>query len=533
MNSRLLAARDLLYVVPTSATVGALLAAIQPGSFWLGWLGFTVLFVLMLAALTAAWRWAGGGRTLLWMIGLAVLLRLAAGVAVYLVLPIDGHNVPDDKAGFVFTDAHRRDDQAWELSASGKPLLAGFDRNFYTDQYGGLLVLSALTYRLLSADAHRPLLILALAALTAALGAPFLMRAARTLWNERLAVLCGWLFILYPESILTGGAQMREPFLLTAIAIAFWGFAVWYQSGERRSLWATGLGIAAMLLISPAMALLFLVLCAGWIWLRGERAHLPWPLLAGIGAVFVFGLLVLAWSLSHRTDFAGGSPISNILNWMRSSVTWVIYLLERGSGQVQNVFSRLNPMAQFAFVVGYGITQPVLPPAFFEPTTLTWHVIAVFRALGWYLVLPLLVYAPLAIRRLEAGPERRFWGWMAAFSWIWIVVCAIRAGGDQWDNPRYRLIFFGFQALVAAQAWLVWRRTRDPWFPRVVLLEVVCLLLFTQWYVARYERIGIHLPIMVVLSLSLASVVLILVGGWIWDRRQAQKREVKGGGLAE
>ena len=45
--------------------------------------------------------------------------------------------------------------------------------------------------------------------------------------------------------------------------------------------------------------------------------------------------------------------------------------------------------------------------------------------------------------KLRPGGERRVWSWLAAFSWVWILVCAIRAGGDQWDNPRYRLIFFG------------------------------------------------------------------------------------------
>lgn len=513
--------QDLFYVVPAALVAGAGLAAIQPGSFWLGWLALAVLFVPGLMALIAAWRWAGAGRILGWMTGLAVLLRLVAGIAVYLALPIDGYRVPDDQAGFVFTDAHRRDDQAWELASSDKPLLAGFDRTYYTDQYGGLLVLSALTYRGLSPDAHRPLLILAMAALTAGLGVPFLFRAARSLWDERLAAAGTWLFVLYPESILTGGAQMREPFLLTFIAIAFWGFAEWYRGGVHRSLWWVVVGLIGMLLVSPGMALVFLALCAGWIWLKGERSRLRWPLLTGIGAIFVLGLLVLAWSLSHRTDFAGSSPVATILNWFRSSVNWVIYLLERGSGQIQNVFSKLSPMAQFLFVVGYGITQPVLPPAFFEPTTFTWHIIAIFRAVGWYAVLPLLVYAPFGVRHIEAGRERGFWFWLVAFCWLWILVCAVRAGGDQWDNPRYRLIFFGFESLAAAQALLTWRRTGDPWLPRIVLLEIVCLVLFTQWYVARYLRVGIHLPILVVLSLNIVCALVIFLGGWLWDRRRA------------
>lgn len=524
MRAPHLVGKDILYVTPPAVILGAGIAAIQPGPFWRGWAGITVLVLLGGVALIAAWRWAGAGRMLAWMTGLALLLRLLAGIAVYLALPIDGHAVPDDQAGFVFTDAHRRDDQAWELATSPKPLIAGFDRGYYTDQYGGLLVLSALTYRALSPDAHRPLLILALAALSAALGVPFLVRATRTMWDERLAALGGWIFVLYPESILTGGAQMREPFLLTFIAMAFWGFANWYSVGDRRSLGWLAAGLAAMLLVSPAMALVFLVLCGGWILLRREPGRLSWPVLGAIAGIFVLGVFILAWSLSRRTDFAGGSAVATILNWSRNSVAYVIYSLERGSGQIQNVFSKLNPMTQFAFVIGYGITQPVLPPAFLEPTTLTWRIIAIFRSTGWYLVLPFLAYAPLALRQLDAGKERRFWAWMVAFCWLWIVISAIRAGGDQWDNPRYRLIFFGFQALVVAEAWQTWRRTHDPWLPRIVALEVICLLLFTQWYVARYWLIGIHLPIMVVLALNVTFVVLVLAGGWLWDRRRARLR---------
>lgn len=524
MSSGRLVLRDVAIVLLLAAIIGAGLAALQPGSFWTGWLGFFILFLLGLGTMLAAWRWGGGGKLLAWMTGLALLLRLAAGVAVYIALPRDGYKVPDDQAGFVFTDAHRRDDQAWALATSGKSLLTGFDRAYYSDQYGGLLVLSALTYRGLSPDAHRPLLILTLAALSAALGVPFMFRAALALGQEKLAMLGGWLFVLYPESILTGGAQMREPFLLTLIAVGLWGFVSWYRLGRPRGLWWLVPSVAGMLLVSPAMALVFLSLCGLWIWLRGEQRGLPWPAVAAIVTVFVFGLFLLAWSLSRRTDFAGGSPVATILNWIRSSVTWVIYLLERGSGQIQNVFSKLNPVAQFGFVIGYGITQPLLPPAFFEPTTLTWHIIAAVRAAGWYAVLPLLVYSTFAVRHIEAGPERRFWLSLSAFCWVWILVCAVRAGGDQWDNPRYRLIFFGLEALAAGQAYLIWDRTRDVWLPRIVLIEVVCLALFTQWYVARYLQWGIHLPILVVLSLSVACVILIVMGGLFWDRRTIGRR---------
>jgi hypothetical protein len=518
-------------LLPLALAMGAALAAIQPGAWWIGWVGFSALAWLGLMALAGTWRWAGRGRSLAWMIGLAMMLRLAAGVATYLALPVNGYDVPDDKAGYVFTDAHRRDDQAWELAQSGKPLTSAFDKSYYTDQYGGLLALSALTYQVFSPDTHRPLMVVLLASVVAALGIPFLLQAARLLWNERIASAAAWLSVLYPESVLTGGAQMREPFLLTFIAMALWGFACWVQERDQRG-WAwIGAGIVGMLLVSPAIALGTLLLLGGWLWLRGEHRRLPWQVLAGAGALLLAGVLFLGWSVSRQHDFSAASPLGVILNWARHSILYVVYQLERGSGQIQNVFSKMNPLAQFLFVVGYGVVQPVLPPAFFEPTTLTWRTIAIFRALGWYLVLPLLLYAPIAAWRSKRGAERRTWLWLSAFAWAWIFICAIRAGGDQWDNPRYRLIFFGVQALAAGFAWTWWRDKKDSWLPRIVALEALCVLLYGQWYLARYYRIGIHLPIMVVLSISLLATVLIFLGGWIWDSIQMRKqREAQGTG---
>ena len=153
------------------------------------------------------------------------------------------------------------------------------------------------------------------------------------------------------------------------------------------------------------IALGTIVLLGGWLWLRGEHKRLPWQVVAVAGGLVLAGILFLAWSLSRQHDFSAASPVGVILNWFRGSVKWVIYELERGSGQVQNVFSKMNPLAQFLFVVGYGVVQPVLPPAFFEPTTLTWHIIAILRAAGWYLVLPLLLYAPIAAWRSGLPPK--------------------------------------------------------------------------------------------------------------------------------
>ena len=62
MQSRILRLKDLLFILPVSLALGAALSAIQPGAWWIGWLGFSALFFLGLLALFAAWRWACAER---------------------------------------------------------------------------------------------------------------------------------------------------------------------------------------------------------------------------------------------------------------------------------------------------------------------------------------------------------------------------------------------------------------------------------------------------------------------------------------
>jgi hypothetical protein len=554
MQPRILHLKDLLFILPASLILGAALSAIQPGTWWIGWLGFSALFVLGLLALVASWRWACAERgsepvadhsqnashTLALMIGLALLLRLAAGVAVSIALPINGHNTPDDKAGYVFTDAHRRDDQAWQLASSGKPLWTAFDKTYYTDQYGGLLAFSAFTYRYLSPDAQRPLLIILLASLVAALGVPFLFKATRLLWGEKLAAVACWLFVLYPESILTGGAQMREPFLLTFIAMSLWGFALWlkqdrYNRAERkaelveavskgRSAWLwLAVGLIGMLLVNPAVALVTLLVFAVWLYVRGGHKSIPWQALVALAVIFVLALFILSWSLNRNNDFGAQSPVGVVLDWFRSAAKWDTYRLERGSGWIQSLFRKMNGSEQYLFAIVYGLLQPILPAAFIDPSTLTWRIIGISRALGWYLLLPFMIYGFIAAWRTPPGPERRLWLWIVSASWLWVLVCSIRGGGDQWDNPRYRLWLFAFQALTAAYAWVWWRAHQDAWLPRIVAVEAAAVLIFLQWYLSRYYHFFGQIPFFLMIGLIVLVSLAIVGGGWLWDRRAASK----------
>jgi hypothetical protein len=524
MQTKKLFLKDFLFIPPVSLLLGGGLASLQAGTWWIGWLGFSVLFLVGLIALVIAWRWGEGGKTLAWMIGLALLLRLAAGVAVYIALPINGHNSPDDKAGYVFTDAHRRDDQAWGLASSGKPLWSAFDQSYYTDQYGGLLAFSALTYRYLSPDAHRPLLIILLASLIAALGVSFLYKATQLLWGEKLALVTCWLFVLYPESILTGGAQMREPFLLTFIAMSLWGFADWLMNHKRNGWIWMAIGIVGMLMVNPAIALVILVLLGGWVYLRGDHKRIPWPALILIAVIFVFALFVLASALNRNNDFGSASPVGVVLDWFRASAKWDTHRLERGSGWIQLLFKRMSTSQQYLFTIAYGILQPVLPAAFIEPTTLTWKIIAILRAVGWYLLLPLMIYSFIAAwRSTPRGPERRVWLWLVSASWLWVLICSMRGGGDQWDNPRYRLFLFAFEALSASYAWIWWRAHHDAWLPRIAAVEALAVLIFLQWYVSRYYHLGGQIPFPLMIGLIVLVSAAILGGGWLWDRRTPSK----------
>jgi hypothetical protein len=515
--------RDLIWIVPLSLALGAALALVQSGDWLIGWLAFSGVLLAGSLALTVFWRWAGGQHALFWMIALALLLRLVSGIALYVFLPVYGYDNVEDQAGYVFTDAYRRDGQAWELANSDRPIWEAFDKQFYTDQYGGLLAFSALTYRYLSPDAHRPLLIALFGALVAALGVVFLWRAAKLAWGERVAAPAAWVFALYPESILQGSSQMREPFLITFVALALWGYVAWQESGNYRTWWWVVAALGGMLLVSPAIALVTLVVLGGWLWLSRQHRQIPWPVLLMAVVIFGIGLLLLAWGVSHSTSAGGDSLTGILLNWFGDSVKWTTYQLEHGSGWVQKLFGQMSVGAQLAFVVGYGLAQPVLPAAFIEPTTIVWRIIAVLRSLGWYLLIPWLLYGLLAAWQTPRESGRRLWLWLGAVVWLWILVSALRAGGDQWDNPRYRVILLAWQSLVAGYAWAWWRQHRDAWLPRLLALEVIFLAFFTQWYLSRYFHFGTQLPFWLMIALIAGIVVLVLVGGWLRDRWRGGK----------
>ena len=512
--------RDFLWSVPLSLVLGAVLSTLQTGNWVMGWLGFSLLFLITISLLTLSTKWAGGGKALAWMVAAAFILRLAGGLTTYLGLPVYGYvNDEDQSQGFTYTDAHRRDSQAWDLAVSDKPILNAFNSKYAYDQYGGLLAFSALVYRYVSPDSHRALMLVLLTAFMAALALPFLWKAVAQEWGGRLALAAGWIYALYPESILIGGSALREPYLWAFSSFVLWGFMNFGPSGRRNALTWLGLGIAGMLLISPGVAVVTLALLAGWGYFTRNQGRISWRLVLVFALVFSAGLFLLSSALDRNGNVGGGNPLGIINNFIRESAGWGGHQLERSSGKVQVLFERMPDWMHLPFVMVYGIFQPVLPAAFTEPTMFIWRVIQVLRALGWYAMLPALILSFLAAAGEGEKKKRRIFLWLSFFMFAWILFTALRGGGDQWDNPRYRSILLVWQAILAGNVWVWWRATRNPWVFRILGMELVFLLFFGQWYASRYFSIGGQLPFSEMTAVILILWGAILFWGWRSDRK--------------
>ena len=532
--------KDLFYIVPASLVFGAWFSSMQGRDWLTGFLAFSFLFFLSFCILKISHGWTGSGKTLSYVIVLAFLLRLAVGVALYWGLPIYGHADADDRFGYVFSDAHTRASQAWRLAESERPILDAFSRNYSSDQYGGLLAFNALIYRYLSPDAQRPLMLILVSAFFAALGVPFLWKAARLVFGERVAWASSWIFALYPQSILLGASAMREPYLLTFSAFTFWGFVNFGVPGlapvsdgsPSDSKWFLGLGLLGMLLVSPAVALVTLILLAGWVLYGYRGRQISWKVVAGIAIVFSLGLLLLSSSLNRAGEIESASPLSLIASWLKLAVRLNVFQIEEGSGWVQKIFDESPAWIRLPFVAVYGIFQPVLPAAIIRPTKPIWNIIVFLLGLGWYALIPMLLLSfgaaagtwsrPGTRENAEgSGRTRSLILWLALLTWTWIILSALRGGGDLWDNPRYRTILFLWQAILAGYVWVWWRETRNPWFWRVVLMEVVFLLIFAHWYGSRYYHWPGQMPFPIMVAVILGLWGIVLFAGWRLDKRRA------------
>jgi hypothetical protein len=493
------------------------------------WLSFLVLFLLAGGILYGCWllvardssikipNWLG------WLVIFAVVLRLLAAVLWYAGLPDWGYGSQVEQAGYVMADAHARDTTAWELASSDMPLLSAFGGFRNVDQYGGMLFLSAVIYRYLGGPLHHSLQVVILAAAVSSLAVLFTWASARRLLDRKVALLAAWIVALFPDAIILGSSQMREAFLMTLIAAALYGLVRYIQERSSSGLVWIFASLVLILPFSPPIAGVFLVMFVilaismdGWGLIRQPRF---WLILGGTAIIAVIGIW-LAWERIAPEGI--NNPLALISWWFRQSARWQAYFVKRSSPLIRRIINTTPDWVNTPFLLGYGILQPFLPGALLDQGFPIWKGIAIWRAIGWTLLLPFLLVAPLVLWNVKE--KRRLLIGLFVVVWMGILIAALRSGGDLWDNPRYRVVFISLQSVLAAWVWVVQRSSDNPWLKRAVVGLGIILVWFIPWYLQRSDLINWPIDnVFVTLAFGFVTVLIVYFGLNLWGRRMKSR----------
>ena len=486
-----------------------------------GWTSFFWVSLFSSAIVLGAWlllRRENPPNWLLYLVLAAALLRLGVGAFWSISLPIWGHGTPAELGGYVMGDAAGRDQAAWRLAGSGESLLTAFRDNRRVDQYGGLLFISAWIYRDLGSYYHQPLLIVTLGAACSALAVLFCWAFVRRVWGNAAAVIAAWGIFLYPEAVLLGSSQMREAFTIPLVAAAFYGLARYQEDRRITDLaWILVPFFLTMFFstLFAAMLLGCLVLAALVMVRVGSREAVHqrwfWPILA---LLVVVGLIGLWLALREVTPDRITNPIAMASWWLQKSASFQAYISEHASGWMQKIFKFTPEWTHLPMLVVYGVVQPFLPASLVAGSGSTvWRVIAVWRSVGWTLLLAFLAFAPFHVFRKNG--DQSLARMLTFIVWLIILVAAFRGGSDMWDNPRYRAIFVVLQIALAARIWVEESRARDPWLRRALLVTGAILVWFLPWYLQRYYSIGwpVTDPFRI-FGMGFCTGVLLLIADW-------------------
>jgi len=491
-------ARTTLLLLTLGALVGVGMSAADPMTFS----GRSVVAYGSLAAILFLAGWLilkalGLDCKLSRIITAAFLVRVGVGIGLSLLLPVAGYDTDTQNAGYIFFDAFQRDSQAWDLAQSGAPLTSAFNSEFFSDQYGGMLIMSAGLYRIFSPDLHRPWLIILVTAFFGSISVGLLFKAISHRFKEKVAWLAALIFAFYPESVLLGAAQMRDPILIGLAALAFFMVERWHSMRWTRFIWF-GLALAVLAAFSWLIAIAVGAMVCLWWWIdyssglaNRQRRLMGWAFLALVA--------IAGYTLFSR--------------WLSSSAAWDVTLAIRNSGWISALFENLPSSLQVPFIVVYGLLQPVLPAAIFDPSIPIWTGITTVLSLGWYLLFPILLYAGIALYKMQPDLERKLLITSLAAVGIWAIISSLRAGGDVWDNPRYRTLLLPWIALVAAWAWNNAHTHRDGWLSRWYIVAGIFVAFFSNWYLYRIFNYGLLISFWVMIGLIVLFSALVLGQG--------------------
>ncbi len=500
--------KDSILAVISGILLGALLSVFSFGNFLAGWLGIGILAALISFGAIRVWRSLGAERTLAVLMLITFAIRIALGTLLYQGLPQFGFDTPVQQAGYVFSDASERDLSAFQITRDGGLFKQDLGEFRAADQYGGLLATSALIYQVFSPDSHRPLIMVMVSAFAMTFGAAFLYSAVKQKWNQKLALAAGWVFALYPDGVLLGSSQMREPILLGLTCLLFWVSLNWRHKPVRTLIYALLVTGITCLFSVPAGGAAFTVVAGivfmEWFTAQHDRKT-KWLGIAGF-VIFLTLAGVAGWL------------------WLRDGLSYEFYLTESSSGWIEGFVRQYGERIRVPFITFYGLTQPVLPAAIIDPTLPLWKGIAVFRALGWYSVIPFIIYAFFAVFTSKKEESRSLLIFISLVFAAWVLISSIRAGGDQWDNPRYRTTFLPWVAILVGWVWQRLRVQKCPWFWRFLSIEIVFVLFFLYWYYNKIIETVAQIPFLIMIVSIIAISAAIILGGLVWDLNKNRRK---------
>lgn len=484
--------------------------------------GYLVLTAVGASLLALGWRSTVDARTPR-AVGIsllvAVLLRMAIGVGLQKGLPVYGYDTKPQSGGYVYYDAYARDTDAWARGRSDRSLFSAFEERKASDQYGGLLFVSAGIYRYLSDGHHRPLMLVVLAAAVSSLAVLFSWGFVGMTFGTRAGVVAAWILALYPDYVLLGASQMREAFIVPAMALALLGYARFRLGRYRNALMLAGLGLLLALVISPPYAFMTVLLMGG---LGVVEGRLSWKrTLIGLVGILILAAVAVALTAEAWTGLQGlpnEGRIGLFVEWLTRGADVQLAHLEEQSGWAQKLFAATPDWSHLPLATVYGMTRPFLPAALgVNVGAPIWRAIAVWRSLGWFLLAPALMYSSGAA--LTAKKHRGSLLMLTAVIWLGVFTASYRAAGDMWDNPRYRVGLLVLQAGLVGWGWLTAQRRESPWLRRAYLLVFGSGLIFLHWYLGRYygtPRLSLEWTLVAIGGFGF----LILFVGWLLDHRE-------------
>jgi hypothetical protein len=429
---------------------------------------------------------------------------LGARMAFLILAPIGlllwGYSSNRNLKGLVQRDAVNAVDTAWYAAQPGNSLIDAFHRG-PGDNTGGITTAGVALFRLLSPDLERTLLLGLIASVLTSLTVIAVYRLGRGLFSPGVAKAAALIVAVYPEAVMIGSSHQQLAYMTLIFSMALLALAGVIRKtepvagdpglpGRRQAV----ILLAAMTVLGFLVGYQFAILgviCGSIfaLWLSDPKKRIGrilWIVAGSVAAVLVvirvlaaLDIIPSAWDILFKQYR------------FLYSMAWDEFdkLKAAGGGDFfQNVLTTMEKGPAFILAAVYGLARPALPAAIGYRNTSAdggffWQLLNFYRSLGWYALLPLLLYGTLKSLRgiLLRKPEAIL---MFIF-WVVAIVGSYRAFGDEWDNPRYRLFALAPMALLAAWAWINQQEQKDPWFMRIVIPFAVAAVSLTVWYILR------------------------------------------------